>query len=113
MSWIEGVKEILRKQLKADKIRVIGPQEFEKCYLFVVEVQDEVFLIGAWRSERVLYAKITPATSVPMRWSCRDLEYTPIGLYAFAESPQELANHIVMKFPLVMNISKNIHLTVT
>ncbi len=112
MSWIEEVKEILREQLKADKIRVIEPRGFEDCYLFVVEAGDDVYLIGLWRGDRAFYAKIIPATSASTRWDCRSLEYNPVGLYAFAETPQELAVNIAKKFPIVVNISKKIHLAV-
>ncbi len=110
MSWIEEVKEILREQLKANKIRIIEPQGFEDCYLFIVEIGDDVYLIGSWRGKNSLYAKIIPATSAPTRWDCRSLEYNPVGLYVFAENPQELARNIAKKFPIIINISKKIHL---
>ncbi len=113
MSWIEEVKEILREQLKVDKIRLIEPHGFEDCYLLVVEAGDDVFLIGLWSGRKAFYAKITPAVSVPTRWDCRNLEYTPVGLYAFAEDPRELAQRIKEKFSIVVNISKNVHLTIT
>ncbi len=112
MSWIEEVKEILREQLKVGKIRVIEPRGFEDCYLLVIESGDDVFLIGVWKGDRAFYAKIIPATSVPTSWDCRSLEYTPIGLYAFAETPRELSDRIAEKFPIVVNISRNIHLIV-
>ena len=112
MSWIEEVKEILREQLRVDKIRLIEPHGLEDCYLFVVESKDDVFLIGLWSGKRSFYAKIIPAVSTLTKWNCRNLEYTPVGLYAFAEDPRELAQRIIEKFPVVVNISKNVHLTI-
>ncbi len=112
MSWIEEVKEILREKLGANKIRLIEPRGIEDCYLLIIEVGDDVFLIGLWSGGRAFYAKITPAVSVPTRWDCRSLEYTPVGLYAFAENPRELAQQIIEKFPIVVNISKNVHIMV-
>jgi len=112
MSWIEEVKEILREQLKVDKVRVIEPRGLEDCYLFVTESGDDIFLIGVWKGDRAFYAKIMPAASAPTSWDCRSLEYAPVGLYAFAETPRELADRIAEKFPVAVNISRNIHLTV-
>jgi len=112
LSWVEEVKEILRERLNANRIRVIEPQGLENCYILVVEVGDDVFLIGLWRGEKTYYAKISPATSIPARWDCRSLEYSPIGLYAFAEEPGKLAFRINEKFSKITSISKHINITV-
>ncbi len=112
MSWIEEVKEILRERLRANKIKLIEPRGLEDCYLLIVEAGDNVFLIGLWNSKRAFYAKITPATSIPAKWDCRSLKYTPIGLYAFAKDIRELAYRVAEKFPVIINISKNANIMV-
>jgi len=70
------------------------------CNLLITEILDEQFLISVRKGaiSNKLIAKIVPAYTLPYRyWSCIYLEYTPQGLYAFADNENELANQLLKK----------------
>ncbi len=104
---VEVVKEVLAEKLNAKRIRDVG-EEYEDCRLLAVEYGDDVFLIGLWSGSRAFYAKLVAASMIRGDWRCSTLEYTPVGFYAFSDTPRHLAEKIVEKIHLLENIKSRL-----
>jgi len=70
-------------------------QEME-CILLMIEVHGRSFVLALYEGERSLYAKIVPQEKI-LNPNCTSILYEPHGLYAFADSLNELISRAIDK----------------
>jgi hypothetical protein len=79
-------------------------EEKPSCVLLYCEkVEDGAgFLVAFSSTDGYVYAKIAPEQAVPAHmWHCSDVYYTPYGLYAFANSVEEVVSKLKSKLGLL------------
>lgn len=83
-------------------IRVKSTKSGE-CTVLIAEFRDEIYLISVVRGRLTnkLISKVVPSSKV-YSWSCDEIEYSPYGLYAIADTFEELTNKVVSKLRVLM-----------
>ncbi len=88
----EKVKEIL---LRAGMEKVFIEEASYDCVLALGTREGKELLVAVIQGAHAVYAKVLPAENLPPSyWRCSYIEYTPIGLYAFASSLDELSEKL-------------------
>ncbi|BAB65489.1 MULTISPECIES: hypothetical protein [Sulfurisphaera] len=66
----------------------------EECDIYIIEKNDENYVIGIYRGNNTIYAKVT----LPfVRWDCESILYYPFGYFVFAEDENKLIEKIKIK----------------
>jgi len=75
--------------------------ENNECILAYCGDTDKI-LIAIYKEDEWLYAKSVAEDLVnPHQWHCKDLKYTPYGLYSFAKKLSSLVEAIKSKINLI------------
>ncbi len=91
----EKVKEVL---LRAGMEKVFIEEVNYECVLALGTCEGRELLIMVIQGVHAVYAKVLPAENLPSPyWRCNYVEYTPIGLYTFASSLDELSEKLKPK----------------
>lgn len=107
----EVVKEALSRKLKVQRIKHIsGRASYEDCEILIMEYDDDVYIIGLWRGAKALYAKVSVGSLLRGQWNCSDLEYSPIGYYAFAKDSESLSEKALYKIQLLNKVKDKLKL---
>lgn len=66
----------------------------EECDIYIVEKNDENYLIGIYKGSNTTYAKVTLSFA---KWDCESILYYPFGYFVFAEDENKLIEKIKIK----------------
>jgi hypothetical protein len=90
-------QDVLVEVLRSHSSRVLTERQRDYLLiLFSVDNRDVVLCFKKGYYSNVYYAKLGLAESL-MSLDCSELEYSPLGLYAFSNSPSQLAEIAIKK----------------
>lgn len=88
---------MLRDVLKnRDLGRIYVVDESSHCVVFLVVRNCNQYLVAVFRGTNSWYSKVVPAHMVfEPYWKCYYLQYSPEGLYSFAENVSDLVDKVI------------------